>query len=149
MPEKEEILKTRVSRKTYILFYLMIAVLAGLAVFTAVSGRELNSLVLWAIVIFSLVGILFTETHRLENLYEINDQSVIHVKGIFFKNTKRTDLLAVSDAELKQGPWQTLLNFGDVDVAVFSRESTTAVRNINNPMAFINFLERKMTEKRN
>ncbi len=144
-----DVLRIRVSRKVYIPVYLMILALVSTAAYIKYSGKEINPLAFNLMIVFSILGIIFTELHRLSNSYEINDNSLVHIKGIFFKTTRRTDLLAVSDAELKQNPWQQLLNFGDVDAIVFSRDSTTYIKNIDNPSRFLDFLEEKMNKKRN
>ncbi len=150
MPKKEagEVLKVRSSRKVYILVYLMIFILLLTVAFIKFTGRELNALGFRVVLIFSVLCILMTESHRFQNLYEINDRSLIHIKGILFQSTKRTDLLSVSDAEIKQNPWQRMLNYGTVEAAVFSKESMTVMRNIDRPLEFANFLEKKMAEKR-
>lgn len=146
--EKEEVLKARCSRKAYIPVYFMILILISTSVYIKYSGKEIDSLALNLMIVFSIFGVIATELHRISNLYEINDNSLVHIKGIFFKTTRRTDLLAVSDAELKQNPWQQLLNFGNVDAIVFSRDSTTYIKNIDNPSKFLDFLEEKMNKKR-
>lgn len=147
--EEDEVLKARTSRKTYIPIYFMVLILLSTAGYIKYSGKEINSLAFGLMIFFSIVAIFMTEINRLGNLYEINDRSLVHIKGIFFKTTKKTDLLAVSDAELKQNPWQQLLNFGNVEAVVFSRDSTTYVKNINNPSRFLDFLGEKMNQKRN
>lgn len=141
-------MKVRNSRKTYIPVYFMIVILLFTIGYIKYSGKELNNLALKGAFIFSILAVIITELHRLSNRYEINDNAVVHAKGLFFVTSKRTDILAVSDAELKQNPWQRILNFGDVNVMVFSRESVTNVKNINNPSEFTSFLEDKINEKR-
>ncbi len=144
----EESLKTRCSRKVYIPVYFMILILFSIAGYIKYAGKEINPLAFNLIVAFSAAGIILTEFHRLSNSYEINNSSLVHIKGIFFRTTRRTDLLAVSDAELKQNPWQQLLNFGNVEAVVFSRDSTTYIKNIDRPSTFLDFLEDKINKKR-
>ncbi len=146
--EESEVLKVRSSRKMYILVYLMILILLSTVAVIKFTGRELNTFALRIVLIFSVLCILVTESHRFQNLYEINDTSLIHIKGILFQSTKRTDLLAVSDAEIKQNPWQRMLNYGTVEVAVFSKESMTAMHDINRPLEVVTFLEQKIADKR-
>ncbi|MBI4116518.1 PH domain-containing protein [Candidatus Pacearchaeota archaeon] len=143
-----DVLRVRVSRKVYLPVYFMIFVLVSTAAYMKYSGREINPLAFNLMIIFSIFGIIATELHRISNVYEINNNSLVHVKGILFKTTRRTDLLAISDAELKQNPWQQLLNFGNVDAIVFSRDSTTYIKNIDNPPVFLDFLEEKINKKR-
>ena len=150
MEEKEaedEMMKVRTSRKIYFPVYFMIIILFLTAGYLQFSGKEVDSLALEIILIFSFAAFLFTEGHRFQNLYAIDNQSIIHVKGILFKNTKRTDLTSVSDVELIQNPWQILLNYGNVEVSVFSKDNSTNVKNINRPLEFMTFLQKKMAGK--
>ena len=126
----------------------MIFILIGTVVFIQFSGRELNILAVQATIIFTLFLLGTTELHRFNNLYEIHSNSLVHVKGILKKMIRRTDLLAVSDADQSQNLWQMALGYGNVSVRVFSQDSTMRVRNINKPSAFVSFLEEKMNKKR-
>jgi len=143
----DDAMKARISRKIYIPVYLMIIILFFTVAYLQLSGKEVDNLALRAILVFSAAMLVLTEGHRYQNLYAIDPQSIIHVKGILFKTTKRTDLTSISDVELKQNPWQMLLNFGTIEVSVFSKENTTYVRNINNPLNFMTFLQKKMSGK--
>ena len=92
--------------------------------------------------------ILFTEFHRITNAYEIDSNAVVHIHGIFTKVTRRADLLAISDADVSQNPWQRVLGYGDVSVRAFSKDSTMWIKDIDNPKEFVEFLEMKMNKKR-
>lgn len=142
----EEVLKIRNSRKIYVPVYLMIFILVFAVGFIKYSGKELNMFAFKLAVIFSILGIIFTETHRLRSLYEINDNFFVHIKGIFFKTTKRTDLSVISDVVIKQNPWQTIFGYGNVNVVVFSE--VTPIKNVNKPMEIVSFLEKKMALRR-
>lgn len=145
--EEEEMMKARISRKIYFPIYLMIAILILTLAYIQFSGKEINSLAFKAVLIFTMGAVLLTEGHRYQNLYAIDGQSIIHVRGLLFKKTKRTDLTSVSDVELIQNPWQLLLNYGTVEVSVFSKDNSTNVRNINHPLEFMTFLQGKMAKK--
>lgn len=151
MPKEEEnddnVIRVRVSRKTYFPVYLMIAILFLTLAYLQFSGKEINFLAFKMVLIFTIGAFLFTEGHRYQNLYAIDGQSLIHANGIFFKTTKRTDLTSVSDVELKQNPWQMLLDYGTVEVSVFSKENTTHVKGIDHPLEFMTFLQNKMAKK--
>ena len=146
--EEEEAYITRNSRKLYIPVYIMIFVLFATITFIQFSGKELSLLAVQATVIFSLFIMVTTELHRINNLYEIHTNSLVHVKGILKKVTRRTDLLAVSDADISQNLWQMMLGYGNGSVRVFSQDSTMRVSNISNPSLFVEFLEDKMDKKR-
>lgn len=146
--DEEEIYRTRSSRKLYIPIYSMIFILFATVVFIQFSGRELSILAVQATIVFSLFLLMTTELHRINNLYEIHQNALIHVKGILKKITRRTDLLAVSDADISQNLWQMMLGYGNVSVRIFSQDSTMRVRNISKPSMFVDFLEDKMNKKR-
>ena len=145
MPEGE-VLRVRNSRKLYIPIYLMILILFCAVGFVKYSGKEVNNLAWKSVLIFSGFSILFAETHRLGNRYEINDGSFVHVKGILVRTTVKTDLSVISDVVIKQNPWQALLGYGNVHVVVYSEE--TPIKNVNNPLMVVSFLEDKMKMKR-
>lgn len=147
--QEEEIYKTRNSRKLYIPIYIMIFILFGTIAFIQFSGRELNFIAIQAAIIFSLFLMIITELHRFNNLYEIHSNALISVKGILKKVTRRTDLLAVSDADISQNLWQIMLGYGDVSVRVFSQDNAMHIRSISKPLSFVDFLEDKMSKKRN
>lgn len=145
---EEEVLKTRNSRKLYIPLYLMVLILLLIVSVAKFSDKEVNDLAFKAVLVFSGSVIFFAEIHRIINRYEINDQSLVHKKGIFVQKVKRVDLIAISDADSKQNLWQKFFNYGDVSVHLFSRDSSIQVKSINDPSNFVIFLERKMNEKR-
>jgi len=151
MPEEKrgvKKLKARNSRKLYLPIYLMILVLFLTASFIKMSGKEINDLVFKAIIIFSLTMIILTEIHRLEKSYEVNSHSLISSKGILNKTTRKVDLLSLSDVDSNQNLWQRILGYGNVSARMFSKESATSIKNINNPVRFADFLEKMMSERR-
>ena len=146
--EVESLLKVRTSRRIYIPIYIMILILLGTAGYIEFSGKNLNTTIFGAVVAFSVIAIISTEFHRYSHLYELNNIAIMHTKGIFFKVKKRTDLLVVSDIEMEQSPWQMLLGIGNVDVMVFSKDSSTCMKNIDHPLMVTELVEKKMNEKK-
>lgn len=146
---KEEKLSTRNSRKVYLPIYVMVLIILSVIIFIKYSEKELNPFALQAAIIFSLSMLGLTEIHRFNNLYEIDANALVHTRGILIKITRRTDLLAVSDADISQNPWQMMLGYGNVSARVFSKDSTMNIENISHPQKFVEFLEMKVNEKRN
>ena len=144
----EEVLSIRNSRKVYIPIYSLSIILLLIILFLRLQGFALNKIAIWAIALFVFLGIIGTEINRVKNKYEINPNSVVHIEGYLNKVAKRLDLFAVSDIDVSQTWWQRLLNFGNVNVHLFSIESTTAIKNINNPKQFALALEEQMTKRR-
>lgn len=146
--EEEETYKIQNSRKIYIPIYMIIIILFGTIAFILFSGKELNIIAVQITLVFTLVLVVSTELHRFSNRFEIEPNALVHIKGILKKITRRTDLLAVSDASISQNLWQMMLGYGNVSVRVFSQDSTMPVKNINNPLKFIEILENRMSARR-
>lgn len=142
------VMKVQNSRKVYFPIYLMIIILLGTVLLMKTSGKGIDNALLRIVIAFSAAGIIFTELHRGIYSYEINNHSLVCRRGFFIRRTKTIDLLAISDADSKQNPWQRLLDYGNVNVRLFSKDSTTLIKNINNPEQFVHFLEIKMAERR-
>lgn len=142
---EEEVLKIRISRKVYLPIYIMIFILFVTMGTIKFQGKEVSAVAFRSVLIFSIAGVLWAEVHRLKNKYEINDHAVVHVNGLLFKTIKKTDIHALSDAQLKQNPWQMLLGVGDVSANAFSE--ITSLKSINKPHKVISFLEEKMNKK--
>ncbi|MEK6842645.1 MAG: PH domain-containing protein [Nanoarchaeota archaeon] len=140
------VLSIRNSRKLYIPVYLMIFILFLAIGMIKFYGKEINDWAFRTVLVFSAVGMIMTEFHRLRNRYEINDSSFVHVKGVLVKTTTRTDLSVISDIVIKQNPWQIILGYGTVHVVVYSEE--TPIKNVDNPLMVVSFLENKMKMKR-
>ena len=143
-----KILKVRGSRKGYIPIYLMILTLVIAITVAKIYGKDVNTLSIKLALIFSALGLIFTEVHRYTNFYEINSNSLIFSTGLLKSSTRRIDLLSISDADSNQTLWQRMLNYGDVNVRLFSKESSACISGINDPMKFVNFLIELIDEKR-
>jgi membrane protein YdbS with pleckstrin-like domain len=146
--EKEGVLKQRSSRKLYIPFYLMIILLIGLMGFIFFSGKALNTFALICALVFVFFVVKLTELHRLTNLYEINPSTLIHTVGLVNRNSTRTDFFAISDVDITQTAWQRILNYGDIEIRLFSRDNVTKVKDIDDPESFVEFLEKCMANVR-
>jgi uncharacterized membrane protein YdbT with pleckstrin-like domain len=146
--EKTKSKKFRTSRKAYAPLYLMIIIILVTILIIKISGRELNNTIFQIALIFVGFLLVTIEVYRYGIFYKITDSSLIQSKGILERKTRKVDLISISDADSKQTAWQRLLNYGDVNARMFSQDSTLAVKNINSPEEFADFLEEKMNEKR-
>jgi len=148
MSENKGVMKVRTSRKAYLFVYMMILILIVTVITIKTSGRELNKLAFEAVLVFSVGLITFIEIYRFATFYKITSSSLVRSQGIFSRKTRKIDLTSISDVDSKQTAWQRTLNYGDVHARLFSAETTLAVKNINDPEKFSDFLEKKMNEKR-
>jgi uncharacterized membrane protein YdbT with pleckstrin-like domain len=142
--EDEEILKVSNTRKVYVPFYCMMIILVGALLYILYEGKEVNTFALKLVLGFCVFVFVATEIHRIYNSYEVNNHSVVHKKGIFSITSKRLEFGAISDSDVRQTLWQRLWGFGDVEIHLFSRENTTAIRDIDKPYNFVAFLQKKM-----
>ncbi len=145
---KGDFMSVRNSRKLYFPIYFMVIILVLAVIIIKFNELPLNKTAFFAVIIFIILALKATEIHRLKHKYEIKPPSLIHIEGYFSKIARRVDLFAISDVDASQTSWQRLLGYGDVNVRLFSKESTTQIKNINHPNEFAEFLEKKMFEQR-
>lgn len=141
---KKRLRKLRPSRKLYFPYYAMGAVLLLFFAFIKYSGRDINSSAFSLVLYFIIAIIVVTEIHRFGESYHLTSSSVILNTGYFGILSKRMEFEAISDIQILQGPWQRLLNFGDVQLFKFGPGPT--MKNINRPNAFVNELEDIITK---
>jgi len=146
--EKKTFMKVSNSRKLYLPIYFMILILIAVVIFIKYNGLPLTNLVLILAGLFIFFSVKFTELHRFSNSYEIDKNSYIHIRGIFNRRSRSMDFLAISSIEVKQNLWQRLLDYGDVRVRLYSGESESIVKDINNPAEFGRFLREMMHIRR-
>ncbi len=139
-----KIIKSNNSRKLYIPFYLMLIILLGTIFYIRVNNKPLNYLALVMVIAFSVIIILGTEIHRLYNTYKITENSLIHIMGYFTKQSKRMDFNAISDFYIVQNLWQRIFSYGNIEVRLYSGDTTISVKNINNPSQFIDIIEQRI-----
>lgn len=141
-----EFLKIRNSRKLYIPSYFMIIFFIFFLAYIKITNRPLNDVSFKLVLLFIVLVIIVTEIHRLGNLYEVNDKSVIHTKGYFSTVSKRIEFGAISDIDILQGPWQRIMKFGHVVLFKFSEGPI--LKNINRPKDFVDYIQVKMRKFR-
>jgi len=142
--EEEEKLKLSNSRKLYIPIYLMVLTIIGVIIYLKLSEKTIDPLAIKLTIAFVIISIIATEIHRLGNSYEINDKSVIHSQGYFTIKSKKIEFGAISDCDVIQNIWQRIFGYGNIEIHMYSRESTAHIKNINNPRQFTDFLQGKM-----
>lgn len=137
-PEKV-IMKFQNSRKLYIPFYAMCIFLLLFIIYVKYTGRPLNDNALKLSLTFIVVVVLATEIHRFGESYVFTNKSIILNSGYFSILSKRIEFEAISDIHVRQGPWQRLLKFGDVQLFKFA--PGPILKNINRPDEFSSRLE--------
>jgi len=140
------IMRVRNSRKIYFPVYAMVLVLIIVIIFIKLNNLPLSSIAVLCVILFIILGIKFTEIHRLNNLYVIDPIAFIHTEGIFNKRIKRGDYFAIRNVNIEQTAWQRMLNYGTVLIDMFSE--IIPVRNINSPEEFAIVLENIAIDKR-
>jgi len=105
---------------------------------------DINDYALIGAGVFILGSLKMTEIHRLSNKYHIGNMHFIHIKGILNKISRSLDFFAISDLDVSQTAWQRILGYGDVNVRLFSKDSTSTIKNINKPHRFAEILKERM-----
>ncbi|MAH07021.1 hypothetical protein CMI38_02090 [Candidatus Pacearchaeota archaeon] len=139
-------LRVRNSRKLYIPFYLMVVVLFGVILYVQYVGKPLNNMAFNLVLVFTVVMLLATEIHRLGNVYEIHDNSIVHSNGYLKIRSKRIEFGALSDIDVEQTAWQRIFNFGDLILFKFAEGPT--LRNLNKPHDFADIIEKEIVRTR-
>lgn len=140
--------KFRISRKSYWVFYLMILFVIGYLLYIFFTGLNINQYAFGFALIFVLGAVKLTEVHRLNYLYKLTPTSLVYSQGIISKSIKNVDYYAISDVEVHQSLIQRILNYGTVNVKLFSTDSMTSIKNINDPEAFAQLLDEIIDKKR-
>jgi membrane protein YdbS with pleckstrin-like domain len=98
-------------------FSLIVASLVALAL-TVYFGANGTA---WLIVL-SLIGLAWlgyfavTFYRKLSYHYELTTHRLVHREGFLFRSMDRIELIDVSDVVLKMGPFQALMNVGNIHV---------------------------------
>ncbi|MBR9702236.1 PH domain-containing protein [Candidatus Pacearchaeota archaeon] len=143
---KKNIMKVRSSRKVYLPVYFMILVLVVALVVVKYNNLSLDKLVLIFAIVFIILGVKFTEVHRLSSSYSLSPSTLTFSAGLVSRRIKNIDFFAISDIDVHQSFWQRMIGFGDVHVSLFA--DANVIKNINNPVKFANFLEKMIDKKR-
>lgn len=131
------------SRKLYIPFYFLSLVIFFAAIFF-VAQNTLPIIYLGGSIALIVLTIIFAEIHRAYDRYEINPRSVVHRRGFYHTHTRRIDLYAISDVIVTQTLYQKILNFGNIQVRLFSSESKSTLKNLDKPHWFAEMVESNM-----
>lgn len=136
------------SRKLYLPIYLMIIILIVIIGFIKFNDYYLNSWAFIVAMIFIMLGIVSTEIHKNRVSYKLSPNSLIIKTGIFSMKVKNISMESISDTAVIQTFWQRLLSYGDVRISLFSKESRTSMKNINNPFKFSEMLEAEISKSK-
>lgn len=144
--KKEEgiLMRVRPTRKYYLPFYIMSVFLAGLLIYLDIIGITVSWVSIMGFLVFFFFGLNFTEIHRKNSVFKITPNHISCTYGIFNKNIKKIDYIAISDIYIKQNFWQWMLCYGDVQISLYSEDTSTRMRNINKPSKLVETVEDMM-----
>lgn len=123
------------------LLVLVGLLVAGIFYYDMTIERE----VILGLGVACVLGIKFTELHRMGHYYKVTCNHLLHSKGIISKDVKRVFLPTISDIDLQQSFFQRIFNYGTVVVYRYGEKGVIEIKNINSPMKFIKFLQDKMS----
>ncbi len=144
MEKKSENSIYRTSRWSYLVYYSMVITVVSIIIYIKVQGLYLDRYVFFGALLFCILLIKITEVHRLSHHYEIKDDGLEKVEGIFFRKHKKLNYGSISQIHLTQNPLSKLFSIGTVELAQFSDTVRTEINNINKPKKFIKELGAKM-----
>lgn len=149
MAKKKFLLKVRRSRKKYLFLYIMaISIIALLIYFAAIKEYKLNKMTWIISILFVYFTIKLPEYHRLKDWWGVTDSSLVQSLGIFNKNVREVNFSSISDLDLEQAFLKRFLNYGNVNVRLFLNDTSISIKDINNPSAFIDELQKIISKQR-
>ncbi len=92
--------------------------LLGLIVMVMLLAGNWQAWVAYIIVIAAiwLVLVLIALYHKLAHFYELTNQRLKHRDGILIRTMNRVELIDIDDVVYRQGPIQSLLKVGDIEI---------------------------------
>jgi membrane protein YdbS with pleckstrin-like domain len=91
----------------------IVAIVMGIVMGASANGW----LVIGGLVGLSLIAYFGVSLYRkMSYHYELTTHRLIHREGFLFRSLDRIELIDVSDVVLKQGPFQALMNVGNIHV---------------------------------
>ncbi len=98
-------------------FVLVLLSIAALAIGIFVGAGGTGWMVILGLVAVSwLAYFVVSFYHKLSFHYELTTHRLLHREGFLFRSMDRIELIDVSDVVLKQGPFQALMNVGNIHV---------------------------------
>ncbi len=144
---RQILIKPEVEQKTkwYILWWVVFLPIAVFLILLLMFFRYPESVgILTALIMFlaAALGTLFwIPAFHKSLLYEINEDSIISSKGVFWKIKSTIPISKIIDVYAKQGPLQRLFKMGNIYIQTVNQEG--------NPSAYpdIEFLDIRMFEE--
>jgi len=144
--EKEKYLfKVKKSRKIYLWVYLLILIIVGSLIYFYSIGYNIDNFVLIPSMIFIFLIIVITEFNHMGEWWAVTKTQLVKGKGIFNRNVGSIDFLKISDLEIDQPFYKILLNYGTINVRVFSKYMP--IKNINSPGKFLGKLQKLVSDR--
>lgn len=147
MGKKEYVLKVKKSRKSHLVYYLMILAIILILSYLSLNGYQMGGFVFIISGLFVFGILAFIEVNHAREWWAITNSSLIHSFSILNKNVREVDFSSISDLDLDQPLLKRMLNYGDVNVRLFLNETSICIKNINSPKLFIETLQGLMAER--
>jgi membrane protein YdbS with pleckstrin-like domain len=144
--EKDLTPKIRVARRAYLFYYLMAFIIAGIIIYTYLTGGRIETKVLLLSGLFILLIIKFVEIHRMSLYFRIGTEGIEVSEGIFIKSLRRIGYGSVSDLDYIKNPWQRILGIGTVSIHQF--EHKIVMKDVINPEGIVEQITEVMKEHR-
>ncbi len=89
------------------------------AVVLAIVFKATLTIWLWVLGFLVLIWLAYfsvTYYRKLSFYYQLTTQRIKHREGFIFRSQDRIELIDISDVKLRQGPFQAMLNVGNIHV---------------------------------
>lgn len=139
---KRYLTKVYRSRATYFPIYLMITIIILVLGYLYYIRNNPSTIALIISGIFIFLAILISEVHRIREWWAITNSSLVHSVSIMNKNVREVDFASISDLDLDQPLTKRIFGHGDVNVRLFLNETSIKIKDIHNPVGFIEEFQR-------
>lgn len=137
----EKIIVLKESRKTFLGIYFLIIVFIAAITYFIENGRKFsttNFMVIGAVVI---TGLLIPEILRNWESCTVKGDKINITTGIIKKKHHKLFTSTITDIHCKQTLWQRILNYGTIEVSLFSHEGEVRLGTVDKPRKHLQELE--------
>ena len=137
--EKKIIL--RESRKTFLPMYALTILFTGIVIFFITKGHKFSQTNLTVIIIVLALGFLIPEIVRSWETCTVKADKIYITTGIIQKRHRKFFTSTITDIHYKQKLWQRMLNYGAIEINVFSQNAPIHLGTVDRPKKRIEEIE--------
>ena len=135
------------SRKTFLFIYLLIIVFIAIIAYFMKNGQKFSSANFLVITAVIITGLLIPEILRNWESCIVKGDKIHIITGIIKKKHHKLFTSTITDIHCKQTLWQRILNYGTIEVSLFSHEGEVRLGTVNRPKKRLQELEELIRKK--